>query len=147
MFRPILDLLRRLGLLSQRSWSHASWSLMSMSLPSRRGVIWSRRMRSIRIQSGTWNGSTMYPILYDLPYCRSWVHSSQTCLRRCYCWAVVGQTSSQLIPGHPKYQSLSWQHYGWDSWCVFKSCCCPRYGDHPTIVSRVGGGVGSTEEE
>jgi len=38
MFRPFLDLLRRLGLLTQQRWLLPSWSLLSMSLVSRRGV-------------------------------------------------------------------------------------------------------------
>jgi hypothetical protein len=63
MFRPFPDLLRRSSLLNQRRWLLPSWSLLSISLASKRGVSRSLWTRSGCIQMGTLNGSTMYPIL------------------------------------------------------------------------------------
>jgi len=59
----IPDLLRWLGILRHQIWLWPSWSLLSMSLASRRGVIRSWRTRCGSMRWGTWNGSTVYFIL------------------------------------------------------------------------------------
>jgi len=63
MFRRFPNLLRRLCLLRQHRWLLLSWSLLSTSLASRIGVSRSWRTRGGSIQTGTSNGSTVYPIL------------------------------------------------------------------------------------
>jgi len=146
MFRPFPDLLRRLSVFSQQRWLLPSWSLLSMSLPSRIGVTQYRRTMDISIQMGTWNGSTVYLILLWstlLPFLSTQFPNLST--RR----LLLSSSGPDIVPTHSRSSTtsvLEWRlQWGFLMW--FQIHYFRHFWGHSIRLYRVWGGVGSAEEE
>jgi len=105
MFRSFPDLLRRFFLLPQQMWLLPSWSFLCMSLANRRGLTRSRTTRGESIQMGTWDGSTVYPILLSstlLPFLTTWLPNLST--RR----FLLSRSGPDILPIHCR-SSAAWE--------------------------------------